>query len=87
MPRSSPTARPPIGATVHIMDAWPCRSAGVVNHPRRGLDVIVGAPAPVGLRVLHGLRRDERRREPGTWHLFHHFRAYPRSSRPGAYPR
>jgi hypothetical protein len=86
MPRSSPTARPPIGAGVHVMDAWPCRAAGVLAHPRRGLDLVVGAPPPIGLAVLEGVRRDERRREPGTWHRYHPYRGSPRTSRPGVDP-
>ena len=84
--RSSPTTRPPIGDVVHVTEAWPCRFAAVLAHPRRGLDVAVGAPDPIGLVVLEGLRRDERRRAPGTWHRFHPYQAYPRSSRPGANP-
>ena len=84
--RSSPTTRPPVGASVHVMDAWPCRAAGVVAHPRRGLDVKVGAPPPVGFIVLEGLRRDERQRAPGTWHRAHPYIGHPRSSQPGPNP-
>lgn len=86
MPRSSPTTRPPIGATVHVQDAWPCRIGAVLAHPRRGLDLVVGAPAPAGLVVLQAVRRDERDRAPGTWHPYQPYRGYPRSSRPGANP-